>query len=99
MNTSETPSGVVELPRVQRISAVLWPAFLSAGAATVIFFALIDPLALLDCQGAPPLSRTGAYSLGFFLFWMLTTVSSLATAYFLSTRVPPSRYLDDPGAE
>jgi len=93
--TVSRQSAIAQLPMVQRISAVLWPAFLSAGAATVVFFALIDPLALLDCQGAPPLSRTGAYSLGFFLFWLLTGTSSLATLYFLNSRVPASKRIDE----
>ncbi len=85
------PNPVAALPAVQRVSAVLWPSFLFAGAATAVFFALIDPLVLLDCQGAPPLTRTGAYSLGFFLFWLLTAGASSVTLYFLSTRVPPSK--------
>ena len=92
----ESPSPVAELPRVQRLSAVLWPSFLLAGAATVVFFALIDPVAMLDCQGTPPLSRTTAYSLGFFLFWLLTCGASAATLYFLSTRVPPPKRIEEP---
>jgi hypothetical protein len=91
-------SPVAELPLVQRVSAVLWPSFLFAGAATVVFFALIDPLAMLDCQGAPPLSRTGAYSLGFFLFWLLTAGASALTLYFLSSQVPPPKRFEDDDA-
>jgi hypothetical protein len=90
------PSPVAGLPLVQRVSAVLWPSFLSAGAATVVFFALIDPVSMMDCEGAPPLSRTAAYSLGFFLFWLLTAGSSAATLYFLSSQVPPPKRVDDP---
>jgi len=66
---------------------VLWPSFLLAGVATTVFFALLDPVRLLDCQGHPPLGRTAAYSLGFFGFWLLTGASSLITLYFY--RVPP----------
>lgn len=87
-------SSVAELPAVQRLSAVLWPAFVLAGLATVVFFALIDPVTVLDCKGAPPLSRTAAYSLGFFAFWLLTTASGAATLYFLSSRVPPTRRVE-----
>ena len=90
------PSPIASLPAVQRVSAVLWPSFLLAGTATVVFFALIDPLVMLDCQGAPPLSRTGAYSLGFFLFWLLTAAASACTAYFLGTRIPPRKPIDEP---
>ena len=87
-------SSVAELPAVQRLSAVLWPAFVLAGIATVVFFALIDPVTWLDCQGAAPLSRTAAYSLGFFAFWLLTSASGAATLYFLSVRVPPARTVE-----
>jgi len=89
------PSPVASLPPVQRVSAVLWPSFLFAAAATVVFFALIDPVAMLNCEGAPPLSRTAAYSLGFFLFWLLTGGASAATLYFLSSSVPPSKRIED----
>ena len=68
---------------MQRVSAVLWPAFLCAGAATAVFFTFFDPIALLECEGEPPLSRIGAYTLGFFMFWLLCIVSSLGTFYFL----------------
>jgi hypothetical protein len=77
------------IPLVQRVSAVLWPAFLCAGAATGVFFTIFDPVALLECEGEPPLSRMGAYSLGFFLFWLLCTASSVGTAYFLRPQLPP----------
>ncbi len=89
------PSPVAGLPLVQRVSAVLWPSFLFAGAATVVFFALIDPVSMMDCEGAPPLSRTTAYSLGFFLFWLLTCGASAATLYFLSSKVPPPKRIDE----
>jgi len=79
---------------VQRLSAVLWPSFLFAGAATMVFFALIDPVSMMDCEGTPPLSRTAAYSLGFFLFWLLTCGASAATLYFLSSSVPPSKRIE-----
>jgi len=75
---------------VQRVSAVLWPSFICAGAATGVFFTFFDPITLLECEGEPPLSRMGAYTLGFFLFWALCIVSSLGTSYFLGpqTRGP-----------
>lgn len=82
------------MPRVQRASAVLWPSFLLAGFANVVFFALLDPFSLIDYSGEPPLSRTAAYSLGFFAFWLLTGAASLSTLYFLSTRVSPPLQFD-----
>jgi hypothetical protein len=94
-----TLSPVAELPAVQRFSAVLWPSFLLAALATVVFFALIDPVAVLDCKGVPPLGRTAAYSLGFFLFWLLTAAACTGTYYFLSTRVPPRKPIEPPDLE
>ena len=73
-----------DIPLVQRVSAVLWPAFICAGVATGVFFTFFDPISLLECEGEPPLSRMGAYTLGFFLFWLLCIASSAATSYFLS---------------
>jgi hypothetical protein len=90
-----TLSTIESLPRVQRVSAVLWPSFLLAGLANVVFFALLDPFSLIDYSGEPPLSRTAAYSLGFFCFWVLTGAASLCTLYFLSTRVPPPYQFSD----
>jgi hypothetical protein len=72
-----------DIPLVQRVSAVLWPAFVCAGAATGVFFTFFDPIALLECEGEPPMSRIGAYTLGFFMFWLLCAASSFGTSYFL----------------
>ena len=98
-SAASTRTAVAELPAVQRYSAVLWPSFLFAAAATVVFFALIDPISMLDCQGAPPLDRTAAYSLGFFSFWLLTGGACTVCYYFLSTRVPPRKAVDESDAE
>lgn len=72
-----------DIPRVQLISAVLWPSFIMAGIATSVFFVFLDPVRLFEFEGEPPLSRIAAYSLGFLLFWLLCAASSAATAYFL----------------
>jgi len=73
---------MAETPRVQQVIAVLWPGFLVATAATVVFFTAFDPHDLFACRGGPEVSRMGAYTVGFFLFWMLTSLSSLLTCYF-----------------
>jgi len=70
------------VPKTQRCIAVLWPSFLLAGLANTLFFTAFDPEAVLACVGGPALSRLGAYSIGFFLFWLLTASSSLLTCYF-----------------
>ena len=68
---------------VQRIITVLWLSFLMAGIATGAFFSAIDPLELKYCVDFPEVSRTAAYSIGFFLFWLLTASSSLLAVLFL----------------
>lgn len=35
-------------PLAQRIGAILWPSFFAAGVATMVFFAIVDPLTLRD---------------------------------------------------
>jgi hypothetical protein len=52
--------------------AVIWSAFLSAAAGTVLCFAFVDPQAL--ASGDPPSwwsSRTRVYAIGFFFFWLI----------------------------
>lgn len=71
------------LTDVQMIIVILWLSFVMAGIATGVFFAAIDPDALRPCVTFPEVSRSGAYTIGFLLFWLLTASSSLLTSYFL----------------
>ncbi len=66
----------------QKIIAVLWPSFLTAGVATIVFFTLFDPQMLMLGGGYEPPSHIGGYTAGFFLFWLLTASSSMLTCYF-----------------
>lgn len=74
--------GEGEVPRIQRIIAVLWPSFLTAGVATILFFTAFDPREFLITTRFADTSRLGAYTIGFFLFWLLTAGSCLLTCYF-----------------
>ena len=67
------------ISRMQRNIAVLWPSFLTAGVATIVFFTLFDPYDLFPTQ---EVSRLGCYSVGFFLFWVLTAGTSMLTCFF-----------------
>ncbi len=69
---------------MQQLIKVLWPSFLTAVVATAVFFTLFDPLDLVqDSSGTSPSeARLQAYSMGFFLFWLLTSLSCLLTSYF-----------------
>jgi hypothetical protein len=72
-----------DIPKIQRVIAVFWPSFLTAGIATVLFFTTFDPQEISLCMGyVKPVSRLGAYTIGFFLFWLLTSSTCALTCYF-----------------
>lgn len=77
-------------PLAQRLGAILWPSFFAAGVATMVFFAIVDPLVLRDMTFPElELSRLAGYTIGFFLFWAATAGSSLFTWLLLR---PASRF-------
>ena len=71
-----------DIPTIQKIIAVLWPSFLTSGVATILFFTAFDPTILSLSGGFGEVSRLGGYSIGFFLFWLLTSVTCALTCYF-----------------
>ena len=73
---------MADIPVVQRIIAVLWPSFATSGVATGLFFTAFDPAELVALTGQLEVSRMGAYSIGFFLFWLLTSSTCALTCYF-----------------
>jgi hypothetical protein len=65
----------------QRLGWVLWPAFLVACAAELVFFSFFDP-SDLQLFGQPvQADRMLVYSLGFFAFWAIGAVSSALTVF------------------
>ncbi len=69
---------------LQQWGAVLWPSFIAAGLATVVFFAFVDPLRLAAISfPGHAISRELGYTVGFFMFWMVTAAASAVTAYLL----------------
>lgn len=70
------------IPTAQRVISILWPSFLVAAAATVVFFSLFDPADLLAGTTYAGTDRLTAYSIGFLAFWLLAAGSSLLTCYF-----------------
>jgi len=65
----------------QRLLWVLWPAFLVAAVAELLFFAVFDP-ADLRLFGSPiEVARTPVYTLGFFFFWGMTSAASALTVF------------------
>ena len=60
---------------------ILWPSFVVAGLAEVVFFTLIDPQELYLFGDPVHWSRTAIYSSGFFAFWAICAASSLFTVF------------------
>lgn len=65
---------------------ILWPSFLLAGAGSAAVFALVDPLDIA-VFGSMHFSREVVYTAGFFIFWVVTALSSALTLYM----APPER--------
>ena len=74
-----------KLSRIQIGIAILWPSFLIAVVATGLFFSAFDPEFLFPFNSDAELSTLGVYSIGFFLFWLLTALSGFGTLYFSLT--------------
>ena len=72
-----------------KVIRVLWPSFLVAGVAEVIFFTVINPQELYLFGAPVHFSGVATYSIGFFAFWAATAASSLFTWILLR---PASRY-------
>lgn len=63
----------------QRLMWILWPGFVMAAVAELIFFALVDPQDLYLFGQPLEMSRTAIYSVGFFCFWALMSGTSALT--------------------
>ena len=68
----------------RRLMWVIWPAFLVAAVAELVFFSVFDPFDL-HFFGAPlEMSRQSIYTMGFFGFWGLGIASSALTVFLES---------------
>jgi hypothetical protein len=63
----------------QRLMWILWPAFLVAGLLEVVVFAVVDPQDLHWFGQTVEMSRQGVYTLAFFIFWVLASLSGALT--------------------
>lgn len=61
--------------------ALLWPAFLGAALADAVLFTLLDPATITLWGMHPGVSRPGAYTVGFFTFWLLMVAVSVTTLW------------------
>ncbi|MEI8302637.1 MAG: hypothetical protein WCG13_05040 [Burkholderiales bacterium] len=81
------------------IMVVLWPAFLMATVAEGVFFSMIDPHELIVVGVHLADSREAAYTVGFFVFWLLFSMGSGLTWLLMrTTGSPPPSLLDTPEA-
>lgn len=69
------------------VGLVLWPSFLAACAASLLFFAAIDPALLRDVGPRlfAELDREAGYALGFIFFWVISAVASALSVYLIRT--------------
>ncbi|MBV8308122.1 MAG: hypothetical protein JO274_11635 [Gammaproteobacteria bacterium] len=75
------------------VALVLWPSFLAACGASLLFFAAVDPALLRDAgpRVFAGLEREAGYALGFLFFWAVAAVASALSVYLIRTaRTPPA---------
>lgn len=76
----------------QRMMWIAWPAFLMAGVLEILVFAMVDPQDLHWFGHAIQLSRQGIYTVSFFVFWLITLLSSGLTALLAIAPLEVNRY-------
>lgn len=67
---------------MQKLIQILWPSFIVAGFAEIVFFTIIDPQQLYLLGKPVDFSDIATYSIGFFGFWLICAASSLTTLFF-----------------
>lgn len=70
----------------QAIAIVVWVSFLTAAVATMVFFALFDPVELaVYLDENLDIGREAGYAAGFFFFWVIAAAGSAVTAWLVRT--------------
>jgi hypothetical protein len=69
------------------LALVLWPAFVAACGASLLFFAAVDPALLKDAGPRlfAGLDRQAGYALGFLFFWAVGALASALSVYLIRT--------------
>ena len=61
----------------QKLAVLSWISFLTASAFTMLFFAFIDPLTIVDAVNVEFIeSRNAGYAIGFFFLWANCLIAS-----------------------
>ncbi len=70
----------------QAVATVVWISFLVAAVATMLFFALFDPVELArTIDPELEIGRQAGYAIGFFFFWVIAASCSGITAWLVRT--------------
>jgi hypothetical protein len=83
MSEKNSTNGNEEIPKIQRIIAVLWPSFLTAGVAMIIFYWIFSPGEVFPELYASGVGNMAFYSVTFLFLWLTCLVSCLLSCYFL----------------
>ena len=75
----------------QRILVVLWPSFLIACIAEILFFASLDPREFHLGVEVVDQSGIAVYSVFFLLFWAVGAASSALTSYLKPAPTSPAQ--------
>lgn len=70
---------------------IMWPSFVIGGVAEALFFTLFDPMDLHVFGEPLAVSRTAAYTIGFFFFWAFAAASSAFTCWLQRSSVDINR--------
>ena len=82
---------------MKRAIWILWPSFVVAGIAEIVFFSLFDPIELHIVGSLFGIGRRGGYTVGFLLFWMFAAASSAFTCFLQRTAAEVNRCPLAPG--
>lgn len=63
----------------QRLMWVIWPSFLMAGVLEMLVFTMVDPQDMHWFGHQLAWSPQGIYTVSFFVFWLVTSLSSAMT--------------------
>ena len=63
----------------QKLMWIAWPSFLMAGVLELLVFAVVDPQDLNWFGHGFEMSRQATYTLGFFVFWFVTSIAGALT--------------------
>ena len=92
MGLNAPPPREAHRPSALNIALVIWPSFLAACVASLLFFATVDPELLRDAgpRLLAGLDREAGYALGFFFFWGIGALASTLSVYLIRTDRPAS---------